>query len=310
MSTVMITGCSSGFGLETARHFIDKGWSVVATMRSPREDVLPASDRLRILQLDVTERDAIGRAVEAAGPIDALVNNAGIGWMGPLEGTPEEIIREIFETNTFGTIEMVRAVLPQFRQRGAGTIVNVSSSTTLKALPLLPIYTASKAAVNAFTECLALELEPFGIRTRLVLPGQAPGTGFGANARGKMAEAGGIPEAYGPIAKQVFAAHAAAANAKITEPADVIAAIWRAVTKPDCPLRQPAGADAMAFDSLQREICRPANSAERTSEIAVLSCQSGALNVQPMGRSLSFHTGGAASDLASRYANCQRRQSG
>lgn len=200
MNTVMITGCSSGFGLETARHFIDKGWSVVATMRSPREDVLPASDRLRILQLDVTERDAIGRAVEAAGPIDALVNNAGIGWMGPLEGTPEEIIREIFETNTFGTIEMVRAVLPQFRQRGAGTIVNVSSSTTLKALPLLPIYTASKAAVNAFTECLALELEPFGIRTRLVLPGQAPGTRFGANARGKMAEAGGIPEAYGPIA--------------------------------------------------------------------------------------------------------------
>ncbi|TPI81981.1 SDR family oxidoreductase [Mesorhizobium sp. B2-8-9] len=247
MNTVMITGCSSGFGLQTARHFIDKGWSVVATMRSPREDVLPASDRLRILQLDVTERDAIGRAIEAAGPIDALVNNAGIGWMGPLEGTPEEIIREIFETNTFGTIEMVRAVLPQFRQRGAGTIVNVSSSTTLKALPLLPIYTASKAAVNAFTECLALELEPFGIRTRLVLPGQAPGTRFGANARGKMAEAGGIPEAYGPIAKQVFAAHAAAANAKITEPADVIAAIWRAVTKPDCPLRQAAGADAMAL---------------------------------------------------------------
>jgi NAD(P)-dependent dehydrogenase (short-subunit alcohol dehydrogenase family) len=247
MNTVMITGCSSGFGLETARHFIDQGWSVVATMRSPREDVLPASDRLLILQLDVTERDAIGRAVEAAGPIDALVNNAGIGWMGPLEGTPEETIREIFETNTFGTFEMTRAVLPQFRARGAGTIVNVSSSTTLKALPLLPIYTASKAAVNAFTECLALELEPFGIRTRLVLPGQAPRTRFGANARGKMTEAGGIPEAYDPIAKQVFAAHAAAADAKITEPEDVVAAIWRAVTEPDCPLRQAAGADAMAL---------------------------------------------------------------
>ncbi|MFC6486660.1 SDR family oxidoreductase [Nitratireductor sp. GCM10026969] len=247
MNTVMITGCSSGFGLETARHFIDQGWSVVATMRSPREDVLPASDRLRILQLDVTERDAISRAVEAAGPIDALVNNAGIGWMGPLEGTPEETIREIFETNTFGTFEMTRAVLPQFRARGAGTIVNVSSSTTLKALPLLPIYTASKAAVNAFTECLALELEPFGIRTRLVLPGQAPGTRFGANARGKMAEAGGIPEAYDAFAKRVFAAHASAADAKVTEPEDVVAAIWRAVTEPDCPLRQAAGADALAL---------------------------------------------------------------
>ncbi|WP_159593560.1 SDR family oxidoreductase [Chelativorans xinjiangense] len=247
MNTVMITGCSSGFGLETARHFIDRGWSVVATMRSPREDLLPASDRLRILQLDVTERDAIGRAVEAAGPIDALVNNAGIGWMGPLEGTPEETIREIFETNTFGTFEMTRAVLPQFRARGAGTIVNVSSSTTLKALPLLPIYTASKAAVNAFTECLALELEPFGIRTRLVLPGRAPGTRFGANARGKMAEAGGVPEAYRPFADHVFATLAAAANVEVTEPEDVVAAIWRAVTEPDCPLRQAAGADAMAL---------------------------------------------------------------
>jgi NAD(P)-dependent dehydrogenase (short-subunit alcohol dehydrogenase family) len=243
----MITGCSSGFGLETARHFLDRGWSVVATMRSPREDVLPASDRLRILQLDVTDRDVIGRAVEAAGPIDALVNNAGIGWMGPLEGTTEETIREIFETNTFGTFEMTRAVLPQFRERGAGTIVNVSSSTTLKALPLLAVYTASKAAVNAFTECLALELEPFGIRTRLVLPGQAPETSFGTNARGRMAGAGGIPAAYEPIANQVFAAHAAAAGAKITEPADVVAAIWRAVTEPDCPLRQAAGADAMAL---------------------------------------------------------------
>ncbi|MDZ5698969.1 SDR family oxidoreductase [Chelativorans sp. M5D2P16] len=247
MNTVMITGCSSGFGLETARHFIDQGWSVVATMRSPREDVLPASDRLRILQLDVTERDAISRAVEAAGPIDALVNNAGIGWMGPLEGTPEETIREIFDTNTFGTFEMTRAVLPQFRARGAGTIVNVSSSTTLKALPLLPIYTASKAAVNAFTECLALELEPFGIRTRLILPGQAPGTRFGANARGKMAETGSIPEAYDAFAKQVFAAHASAADTKVTEPEDVVAAIWRAVTEPDCPLRQAAGADALAL---------------------------------------------------------------
>lgn len=94
-------------------------------MRSPRADVLPASDRVCILQLDVTERGSIGRAVEVAGPIDALVNNAGIGWMSPLEGTPEETVREIFETNTFGTIEMTRAVLPQFRERKAGTIVNV-----------------------------------------------------------------------------------------------------------------------------------------------------------------------------------------
>lgn len=247
MNTVMITGCSSGFGRETAEHFLSKGWSVVATMRTPREDVLPASDRLRLLPLDVTDPGSIAAAIEAAGDIDALVNNAGIGWMGPLEGTPEETIRDIFETNTFGTMEMVRAVVPQMRERGTGSIVNVSSSTTLKPLPLLPVYTASKAAVNAFTECLALELEPFGILTRLVLPGQAPGTRFATSARAKMAEAGGIPEPYRPLAERVFAAHAQAADGEVTESRDVVAAIWRAVTEPDCPLRLPAGADAVAL---------------------------------------------------------------
>lgn len=247
MNTVMITGCSSGFGRETARYFLDQGWNVVATMRTPHEDVLPASNRLRLLPLDVTHRSSIADAVEAAGEIDALVNNAGIGWMGPLEGTPEETIRSIFETNTFGTFEMVRAVVPQMRERGAGTIVNVSSSTTLKALALLPVYTASKAAVNAFTECLALELEPFNIRTRLVVPGQAPKTRFGANAKVMMAEAGGIPEPYRLLAECVLAEHAAAADSEVTEPGDVVAAIWRAVTEPDCPLCLPAGADATAL---------------------------------------------------------------
>lgn len=247
MNTVMITGCSSGFGRETAEHFLRQGWSVVATMRTPREGILPVSDRLRLLPLDVTDRRSIAAAVDAAGEIHALVNNAGIGWMGPLEGTPEETIRDIFETNTFGTMEMVRAVVPQMRWRGAGTIVNVSSSTTLKPLPLLPVYTASKAAMNAFTECLALELEPFGIRVRLVLPGQAPATRFATNARAIMARAGGIPEPYRPLAERVFAAHADAADRKVTEPRDVVAAIWRAVTEPDCPLRQPAGADAVAL---------------------------------------------------------------
>ncbi|KZM48137.1 SDR family oxidoreductase [Labrenzia sp. OB1] len=247
MKTVMITGCSSGFGLETARHFLGQGWSVVATMRNPREDLLDASSRLRVLPLDVTEVGSIARAVETAGPVDALVNNAGVGWMGPLEGTPADTIRTIFETNTLGTMEMIRAVLPQFRARGSGTIVNVSSSTTLKPLQLLPVYTASKSALNAFTECLALELEPFGIRTRLVLPGRAPGTSFGMNAKVRMAEAGGIPEAYRSQAEQVFAAASAAANADVTHAEDVVAAIWRAVIDPGCPLRQTAGADADAL---------------------------------------------------------------
>ena len=88
MNTVLITGCSSGFGLDTAAYFLDRGWSVIATMRTPREDVLPASDRLRILPLDVTDPASIAQAVAAAGEIVVLVNHAGIGWLNALEGTP------------------------------------------------------------------------------------------------------------------------------------------------------------------------------------------------------------------------------
>ena len=249
MKTIMITGCSSGFGLEAARLFLDRGWSVVATMRNPQEGLLPASERLRILPLDVTDRESIAQAVETAGPIDALVNNAGIGWANPLEATPEQTVRHIFETNTFGTMETIRAVLPGFRERGEGTIVNVSSSVTLRPLHMLSVYTASKAAVNAFTECLALELEPFGIRTRLVLPGQSLETQFGTNARAIMNELGAVPGPYQEMMDRTFAAHLADTETEKTHPDDVTRAIWRAVTDPDCPMRLPAGADAEALSA-------------------------------------------------------------
>src|SRR5262245_25818124 len=102
MKTVLITGCSSGYGLTTARHFHAQGWNVVATMRTPREDVLPRSERLRVLGLDVTKPDSIAAALAASGPIDVLVNNAGIGAIGAFEATPMATARAVFETNTFG----------------------------------------------------------------------------------------------------------------------------------------------------------------------------------------------------------------
>lgn len=243
MKTVLITGCSSGFGLETARHLLDQGWNVVATMRTPQPDLFPASERLQLLPLDVTREESIRDAIAAAGPLDVLVNNAGVGLLNALEGTPMAAVRELFETNTLGTIAMTQAVLPQLRQRRSGVVVNVTSSVTLQPLPLLSVYTASKAAVNAFTESLALELEPFGVRVRLVLPGRAPQTRFGENARTRM---GAIPDAYDAVAQGVFAAWAQA-SAPVTEAADVAQAVWRAATDPACPTRLPAGADAVAL---------------------------------------------------------------
>ncbi len=242
MQTVLITGCSSGFGLETARYFLDRGWAVIATMRQPREDVLPRSDRLRVLALDVTDPASIERAVAESGPIDVLVNNAGIGWLNALEGTPMAAARELFETNTLGLIAMTQAVLPQMRERRSGVIVNVSSSVTLRSLPLLSVYTASKAAVNAFTESLTLELEQFNVRARLVLPGRGPDTSFGDNARARMTE--GFPDAYADLVQRVFAGWQEAGP--VTHSSDVAEAVWRAATDPSCPMRLPAGADAVA----------------------------------------------------------------
>lgn len=244
ISTVLITGCSSGFGLETARFFLDKGWHVVATMRTPREGLLPPSERLRLLALDVTDAESIRRCVEEAGPMDALVNNAGVGLLAPTEGIALSSVREIFETNTFGTMAMTQAVLPQFRQRRAGVVVNVTSTVTLMPLPLLSVYTASKAAVNAFTECLALELEPFGVRARLVLPGRSPSTSFGANARPLMASS--THAAYAEFTERVFAAVRDTAT-PVTHAQDVAEAVWWAVTDPAAPMRIPAGADAVAL---------------------------------------------------------------
>lgn len=244
MQTVMITGCSSGFGLETARYFLAQGWKVIATMRTPDAALLPPSENLQIVALDVTSQESIRAAVAAAGEVDVLVNNAGIGLIGAVEAIPLERIRELFETNTYGTIAMIQALLPQFRQRRSGSIINVTSSVTLKPLTLLASYTATKAAVEAFSRCLALELAPFNLRVRIVQPGRAPGTRFGVNAMPRME--GMISEPYADLGQQVIEA-VRNGGGPITEASAVAEAVWRAATETDCPMSLPAGDDAVAL---------------------------------------------------------------
>jgi short-subunit dehydrogenase len=140
-------------------------------------------------------------------------------------------------------VAMTQAVLPQFRERKAGVIVNVTSSVTLKPLPLLSVYTASKAAVTAFTESLALELQQFNVRLRLVILGQAPETPFAKNAQPRMQ--GGISDAYGGFAKSVFAGMGK--SSAVTRAADVAEAVWNAANDPSSPVRMAAGADAVAL---------------------------------------------------------------
>ncbi|MEO1988586.1 MAG: SDR family oxidoreductase [Martelella sp.] len=243
MKTILITGSSSGYGLETARHFLAEGWTVIATMRRPRPELYPASERVRLLALDVTDADSIAAAIASAGPIDVLVNNAGIGVVGAFEATPMAHIRKVFETNTFGVMGMTQAAIPGMRTRGTGTIVNVTSSVTLAPMPLAAAYTASKQAIEGFTGSLAHELGAFGINAKLVEPGYAPTTQFAANTDIPVMDL--IPEAYADYAAPIFASYA---NPPLmTKESDVAEAIWRAVHDTSGRLRFPAGADAVAL---------------------------------------------------------------
>lgn len=243
MKTVLITGTSSGFGLATARHFHDRGWNVVATMRTPRTDVLPRSERIRILPLDVTSGASIEGAVEACGTIDVLVNNAGVGLAGIFEATPMGMIRDLFETNTFGAMAVIQAFVPRFRARRAGVIVNVTSSATLAPMPLVAAYTASKSAIEGFTGSLALELREFGIRVKLVEPGYCPTTRFVENTGPRMAAL--MPEPYAPFIKGAMEGYAEADA--FTCETDVAEAVWAAAHDPSERLRFAAGPDAVVL---------------------------------------------------------------
>jgi NAD(P)-dependent dehydrogenase (short-subunit alcohol dehydrogenase family) len=247
MQTILITGASSGYGLETARYFLANGWNVIATMRAPREDILPRSPALRILALDVTDDKSIAAAIEAAGPIDVLVNNAGVGVAGAFEATPMAHIRKVFETNTFGVMAMTQAVIPQMREHRRGVIVNVTSSATLASFPLAAPYTASKQAIEGFTGSLALELAPFGIRAKLVEPGYGPTTRFSQNTEVRVQDL--IPQAYADFAKAIFGDldKPAMAAPLTTREIDVAEGVWRAVNDTTGTLRFPAGADAVAL---------------------------------------------------------------
>ncbi|WP_299363686.1 SDR family oxidoreductase [Brucella sp. BE17] len=243
MPKILITGASTGFGLATAELFLAQGWDVVATMRTPQEQTMPEHDRLQILALDVTDADSIAQAVADVGVVDALVNNAGVGMLNVLEGVDIAKARELFETNVIGTMAMTQAVLPGMRARQTGVIVNISSSVTLRPFPALSVYSASKAAINTFTESLALEAAQFGIRIRLVLPGSAPTTAFGKNAVARMGM--NVPAPYEAFVQDYFATMRT--STEKTEVGDVAQAVWRAVTDPGAPMRLPAGADAEAI---------------------------------------------------------------
>lgn len=175
--TVLITGTSSGFGKVATELLARRGWNVIATMRSPQGGEFADLPNVLVHQLDVTNPETIAPAIAAGidrfGAIDAVINNAGGLVLGAFESVPDAAARELFEVNAFGVFNVIRAILPHFRSRRSGTILNISSAVALVPMPLLSLYTATKCAIEGFSESLAFELAPFGIRVKVLEPGAA-----------------------------------------------------------------------------------------------------------------------------------------
>jgi NAD(P)-dependent dehydrogenase (short-subunit alcohol dehydrogenase family) len=245
MNTILITGASSGIGEATARHFQARGWNVIATMRRPSgETGLGSLENVHLARLDVTDAASIPAAVdegiERFGKIDVLLNNAGYGAYGSLEAFTMDRIRRQFETNVIGLLEVTKAVLPHMRQNRSGTIINISSIGGQITFPLGTLYHGTKFAVEGLSEALHYELEPLGIRVRIVQPGMIK-TNFGGSSFDFAMDEG--TKDYAPTAEAMGRLFGQLAS-NPSSPATVADVIWEAANERGDRLRFRAGPDA------------------------------------------------------------------
>jgi len=246
MATVLITGCSSGFGELAAITFADHGHRVFASMRTPgKSEALNARPEIEQLALDVTSSDSVDAAVAhvlaSAGGIDVLVNNAGIEVFGSVHLFADHEVERQFDTNVTGVIRVVRAVVPPMLERGSGVVVNVGSVAGRVGAPYSGLYAATKHAVEALTEAMHFELSHRGIRVCVVEPGQFA-TRLGENSviAAAMQEGSTEHDRW----QRYRAAQRKLVSGEPADPQVVADTIYRAATEEPGMLRYPVGADA------------------------------------------------------------------
>lgn len=170
--TVLITGATSGIGNSVGKYLSQKGYKVYGTGRNPKEK---EKDGIHFVPMDVTKKETISAAIntilEKEGKIDFLINNAGMGITGPIEETPDEEIARVFDTNYFGAVKVIKAVLPSMRKNGSGFIINITSIAGYMGLPYRGIYSATKGALELTTETFRMELKDFNIKMANIAPG-------------------------------------------------------------------------------------------------------------------------------------------
>jgi NAD(P)-dependent dehydrogenase (short-subunit alcohol dehydrogenase family) len=244
---VLITGCSTGIGRACAEELTARGHDVIVTARDPQKlDDIPAALRL---PLDVTDPVSVNAAVAAAGPLDALVNNAGISISGPVELVPPHEYQQLFDTNVFGCLRVTQAVVPLMREQGSGVIINVSSSGGRAAFPLHGPYSASKAALEALSEAMYYELAPFGVRVAILEPGFVA-TQISVNAR----RYGEDSPDYAVLRKRLADNAARQVGGPLPGPQAVATAVADAIEASSTPLRIPVGDDARSLLNARTEL--------------------------------------------------------
>lgn len=253
--TVLITGCSSGIGKAAAQYFHAKGWNVAATMRKPESETeLKEDDRMKLVALDVENTSSIHEAIEKVysifGNIDVWVNNAGYGAVGVLEAGTNEQIRRQFDVNYFGVIDCIKGILPYFRKKRAGMIINISSVGGLMVIPLYSVYNSSKFALEGLTEGLSYELKEFGIQVKLVEPGGIKTEFLGRSS--DVWSADSLPD-YKKFTDKVMGMYKSPEMSKnFSSPKLVAEVIYRAATDGKDDLRYLAGKDAEQFWFIRR----------------------------------------------------------
>ncbi|MBW4523702.1 MAG: SDR family oxidoreductase [Phormidium tanganyikae FI6-MK23] len=248
--TVLITGASTGIGRSTALLFAKKGWTVIATMRSP-EKADWITKNIHPLQLDVTDLESIQTAIAQSfskfGTIDVLVNNAGYALMGAFENCSPEQIRKQFDTNVFGLMEVTRAVLPHFRERRSGVIINIASIGGKMAFPIYSLYHATKWAVEGFSDGLQYELEPFNIRVKLIEPGPIKTDFYDRSPDIAKSDITAYDEFVDRILPKM-----SRAGEQGAPPEDVAATIYKAAIDSSSRLRYPSDRLARIFLTLRK----------------------------------------------------------
>ncbi|MGL5889710.1 MAG: SDR family oxidoreductase [Bacteroidia bacterium] len=254
-NTVLITGTSSGIGRATVKYFSERGWNVAATMRTPaKETELQKLPNVKLYALDVTDETSIAQAIQNAitdfGGIDVVVNNAGYGAIGIFEAATAQQIQRQFETNVFGVMNVTRAILPHFRAKKNGTVINVTSMGGLITFPIYSVYHGTKWAVEGWAEALAYELRPFNIKIKNVEPG-AIKTDFYDRSQDLFTKAGLTD--YDSYQAAAFK-NSQEAGANAPGPEVVAKTIFKAANSGSQKLRYPAGMQAKAILVLRRSV--------------------------------------------------------